>query len=641
AEAPAHRVKISRPFLIGATEITVAQYRRFVDATAYVTETERFGGGDSTKKDEQDPKKKSLTWRRSRNGSNDTAVRQVTWNDAVAFCNWLSDEEKLSRCYGGGEQEGWLLEASGEGYRLPTEAEWEYACRAGTTTQYSFGDDPAKFAQFGWCLAVEAVPNPNPVAGKLPNPFGLYDLHGNLAEWCHDWFPSDYRTDFSSSDPAGPASGPTKVYRGGALDLPVVRCRSAFRGNFQPTARFYDLGFRVVRVSTAMAAGASSASAGQPVERMKPGQSAGKSRSLGDLNADEKGKSAVESKDRVTAEAAFALKRHTGAVTRVAFHPFLPLLVSGGKDGRVLMWDLEKQVVAGELDKFKEEVWTVKFTPDGQVVSYANRNHWGSTVPFKTVATASEIKRLKDFKFGGGAVGSIAYSPDGAFFAAGQDDGTIRLWETAAFLEHPPLSVGSDVMSLVFGPISFDRRRKPTKYLLAAGCKDGSIKMLEVVSIKDKNGLSWKFAPSKVAFPKLAGILCLRFSPDGKLLASAHSGGQISLWNPETAERSRDMANSSADAAWISFHPERPWLVAAHAQDHRAQIWNFKTGKALCELAGHAGDVLCAEFSRDGRQVATASEDFSIKLWNLTGDDVPPAPKRTKRAKAAPPLVGD
>jgi formylglycine-generating enzyme required for sulfatase activity len=251
AEAPAHRVKISHPFLIGATEVTVAQYRRFVETAAYVTETERFGGGDSTKKDEQDPKKKLLTWRGQRVSNDDAAVTQITWNDAVAFCNWLSDVEKLSRCYSGGEQEGWLLESSGEGYRLPTEAEWEYACRAGTTTQYSFGDDPAKFAQYGWSLAEEAVPNPNPVAGKLPNPFGLYDMHGNLAEWCHDLFPSDYHADSSPSDPVGPASGRTRVYRGGALDFPVVRCRSAFRGNYLPTARFYDHGFRVVRVFVA------------------------------------------------------------------------------------------------------------------------------------------------------------------------------------------------------------------------------------------------------------------------------------------------------------------------------------------------------------------------------------------------------
>ncbi|HVW36040.1 MAG TPA: SUMF1/EgtB/PvdO family nonheme iron enzyme, partial [Pirellulales bacterium] len=251
AEAPAHRVKISRPFLIGATEVTVAEYRRFVDASRYVTETERFGGGDSVKKDEQDPQKKSLTWRGFVNGNDNAAVRQVTWNDAAAFCNWLSDAEKLSRCYRGSEQDGWQLESSGEGYRLPTEAEWEYACRAGTTTLFSFGDDPSAFAQYGWSLKNGPVPNPNPVAGKVPNPFGLYDLHGNVGEWCNDWFPSDYHDSSSPNDPAGPPSGNTKVHRGGAMDSPLAGCRSAFRGNFLATARFWPLGFRVVRVSTA------------------------------------------------------------------------------------------------------------------------------------------------------------------------------------------------------------------------------------------------------------------------------------------------------------------------------------------------------------------------------------------------------
>ncbi len=240
AEAPAHRVTIRRPFLLGATEVTIGQYRRFVDAANYVTQTERLGGGDSTKEDEQDPQKKALTWRSQGDSIEDTAATQLTWNDAIAFCNWLSDAEKLSRCYQGSEQEGWQLEPAGEGYRLPTESEWEYACRAGTTTQYSFGDDPTAFGEYGWSLRVGPVPHPHPVAAKAPNPFGLYDMHGNVNEWCNDWFgPSSYAQS-SPNDPLGPESGEAKVLRSGALNLPIVRSRSAFRNAFRPIVRFYD-----------------------------------------------------------------------------------------------------------------------------------------------------------------------------------------------------------------------------------------------------------------------------------------------------------------------------------------------------------------------------------------------------------------
>jgi formylglycine-generating enzyme required for sulfatase activity/WD40 repeat protein len=650
-EAPAHQVKISRPFLIGATEVTVGQYRRFVEAASYLTETERFGGGHSTSKEEQDPKKKSVTWRTPGYPVTDeSAVSQITWNDAVAFCNWLSEREKLSSCYRGDEQGDWTISPAGDGYRLPTEAYWEYACRAGTTTHYSFGDDASTFGEYGWSSKVGSASNAHPAGGKLPNPFGLYDMHGNVDEWCHDWFSPNYYGRLPANDPTGPASGDNRIHRGGALGWPIVRSRSAFRGSYPPHYRFGNLGFRVVRLSTTIDTDSPSLAASnkKAAEMPKPEQAAGKPRSLGDLVDDKKGKqeaskSSAGSETPLTAIEAFTLQQHTGAVTRIAFHPFLPLLASGGKDGRVLLWDLEKRTILSQFDKFNEEVWTVKFSPDGNVLSYANRYHWGSVVPFKAVATGKEIKRLKDFKYGGGAVGSIAYSPDGAFVAAGQDDGTIRLWETAAFVETSPLSAGGGVNSLVFGPIVLDRKRKPAKYVLAAGCKDGSIKTFDLEFIKDKDGARWKFAPSAVAFPKLAGVLCVRFSPDGKLLASGRFGGLISLFHPETGELVRDIRMNAgrANVDWLSFHPRLPWLAAAHWQDRRARIWNYETGEMLCELPEHGSGVFCAEFSRDGRRIATGSDDFSIKLWDLSSPDIAAAPKRAKKTKPAMPIVGD
>jgi formylglycine-generating enzyme required for sulfatase activity len=249
AEAPAHRVKITRPLLMGATEVTIGQYRRFIEASGYVTETERFGGGSSTKKEERDPAKKSLTWRAPSYFSNESsAATQITWNDCIAFCNWLSDAEKLSRCYVGDEQAGWRLSTAGNGYRLPTEAEWEYACRAGTTMQYGFGDDASTFAQYGWSDKTGAIPFPVSVGSKAPNSFGLYDMHGNVEEWCYDWFSPTYYAESPGEDPAGPAEGSTRVKRGGAWDGPLVNARAAFRHSYAPYYRFGDLGFRVVRV---------------------------------------------------------------------------------------------------------------------------------------------------------------------------------------------------------------------------------------------------------------------------------------------------------------------------------------------------------------------------------------------------------
>lgn len=251
-ELPAHRVTISSPFLVAATEVTVAQFRQFVEAANYVTETERLGGGQSTQQHETDLSKKELAWRSPGPAVfENSAVSQVTWNDAIAFCNWLSDAEQKSPCYRRDETEEWELSPEGNGYRLPTEAEWEFACRGGTTSQYSFADHPTDLLQYGGEVNPTRI-----VARKKPNPFGLYDMHGNLEEWCHDWRRGFYYQESPPVDPFGPLNSDTfsRVTRGGYVwPLPVLGYRSAFRRAHSPISRLSELGFRVVRVSTVFA----------------------------------------------------------------------------------------------------------------------------------------------------------------------------------------------------------------------------------------------------------------------------------------------------------------------------------------------------------------------------------------------------
>jgi WD40 repeat protein len=252
-----------------------------------------------------------------------------------------------------------------------------------------------------------------------------------------------------------------------------------------------------------------------------------------------------------------------------------------------------------------------------------------------------EVKKLTGFKNGGGAVAAIAYSPDGRLFAASQDDGTIRLWETASFQEFPPLSLGTNVFSVAFGPITFDRKHKPAEYLVAAGCKDGTIRTLRVAVAKDKTGIRRIFEPTSVNFPQRQGVICVRFSPDGKLLGATRFAGLISLYDPETGIAVREMRASNGNSDWLSFHPQRPWIATAHWNDRVARIWHQETGTMLCELRGHTAGVFCAEFTRDGRGIATSSDDFSIKIWDLVGANVPEAPKRAKKGKPPTLLVGD
>ncbi len=232
SERPQHRVILTKPLRIGTTEVTIGQFRKFVEAAKYVTEAEQYGFGDSAEKVLTD---KITTIQKQRNWRNpgyavteDLPVTQITWNDATAYCKWLSAQEKTT-------------------YRLPSEAEWEYACRAGTTTQYSFGDDANLLEQFGWFYK-NAGGKSHPVGTKSANAFGLRDMHGNLYEWCHDVYDEKWYERPATSDPRGPISGANRVIRGGTWPYPASYCRSAARYFNTPSSRSAYYGFRCVQV---------------------------------------------------------------------------------------------------------------------------------------------------------------------------------------------------------------------------------------------------------------------------------------------------------------------------------------------------------------------------------------------------------
>ena len=127
-------------------------------------------------------------------------------------------------------------------YHLPTEAEWEYACRAGSTTKWCFGDSESQLGDYAWYDEEYGSGSTHPVGQKKPNAWGLYDMHGNVWEWCVDW-KADY-VNSSSSDPTGPSSGSSRVFRGGSWYYTARNCRSAYR-HFSPGSERYFLGFRV------------------------------------------------------------------------------------------------------------------------------------------------------------------------------------------------------------------------------------------------------------------------------------------------------------------------------------------------------------------------------------------------------------
>ena len=247
-EAPQHEVRISHDFLMGMHEVTVGQFRQFVEATSYKTTAETNASGGShifelAKGYEQRPE---LTWGNPGFAqADDHPVVQVSWNDAQEFCRWLSAKE-------------------GTAYRLPTEAEWEYACRAGSKGEYSFEDSAYFLSQVGNAADRSilgkyreysfAAANQDdhfaftaPVGSYGANGFGLYDLHGNVWEWCGDWFDAQYYSHSSPDDPTGPPDGQKRTLRGGSFHNGYWQCRSACRDFESPVTAQSSIGFRLVR----------------------------------------------------------------------------------------------------------------------------------------------------------------------------------------------------------------------------------------------------------------------------------------------------------------------------------------------------------------------------------------------------------
>jgi len=222
-QRPVHRVRVDT-FYLGRTEVTVAQWRRFVRESGYVSRAEQ-GRGGLVRTAEGLKIKPDANWKNPYFTQADNhPVVLVSWKDARAFCRWLSKK-------------------TGQDYHLPTEAEWEYACRGGGQGEYGGDLDTIAWYEYN------SGGRTHPVGSKRPNGFGLYDLLGNVWEWCSDRYGKNYYRISPGSNPSGPSMGLHRVSRGGSWCSKPPRVTAAFRRHDSLNFCFYRLGFRLARTA--------------------------------------------------------------------------------------------------------------------------------------------------------------------------------------------------------------------------------------------------------------------------------------------------------------------------------------------------------------------------------------------------------
>jgi RNA polymerase sigma factor (sigma-70 family) len=529
-----HRVTLTKGFYLGAYLVTQEQWQKVMGENP-----SEFGG------------------------ERDLPVDSVSWDDCHAFITRLREKDKKL-------------------YRLPTEAEWEYACRSGTKTPFYFGKtistDQANFdgkSVYGNGKKGLFRERTTPVGAFPANAWGLYDMHGNLWQWCEDrrWFYSGKDV----GDPQGPEPRkswtPDRMLRGGSWDDIPGRSRSACRFSNPPESRGAIFGCRV-----AMTYAADEAKQGTPPAN-----------------------GAKLTPDMVvqTAKLRNTLNGHSSQVWSVAYSPDGKTLASGSNDNTIKLWDIAMGKERASLKGHTGTVYSVAFSPDGKTLASASAD----TVKLWEVVTGKEMSTLKGRY-------PIAYSAGGKRLAFGSQDGdgTIVLWDVAAATRNATLKGHTErVSSVAFSPDG--------KTLASASGKEETIKLWDIATGRE-------YATLKGHNARLKSVT---FSPDGKMLASASMDQTIKLWDVATGT---ERATLKGHTGWKGIPDTTGWVnsvafspngerVASGGVDETIKVWDVATRRALVTFWGHSGSVWSVAYGPDGRTVASGSADKTIKLWDI------------------------
>ncbi|MCI0682967.1 MAG: SUMF1/EgtB/PvdO family nonheme iron enzyme [Gemmataceae bacterium] len=545
-EGPPHEVTITRPFYMGVFEVTQEQYEKVVGVNPSHFNAAN-GGGPSH------------------------PVENINFEQAVQFCHRLSElpEEK----------------AAGRRYRLPTSAEWEYACRAGTTTRYFFGDEPKDVDAYSWTKS-NAEDKTHPVGGLKANPWGLFDMCGNVHEFCSDWFePTDnyYQHDSPRDDPLGPAHGTQRLVRGGSFLSGAESNRSAAVIPVQVPNNLQS-GFRVV---CEMGAGAvpfdSKYLDDLDPEKLPPEHRNGAPKYLAWVVAPDT--------LRPLTTRSKPVDMATGA-TSVAFSPDGRYLLWGMvNQGGLILWDVASNRVARSI---AGQGFPTTFSPDGRTVAVTDLKR--GCFSLWDLHHDLVYRRLEDQK--AAESWDTAFSPDGRWLLSAHLDtpNGARLWnvQTGRVARFFP-TLGS-VRGVAFSPDG--------KFALTSpGSRDkpplGLMKLWRVETGEELGHFD-------VPLPSRGCLPC--FSPDGKRVACGTGDGRIRIWNlakPQDMIELRDPAAAPAADANVynvAFLPDGNRLASANASG-RVILWDLRGGQS--ELLADISSSGYLDLSPDGRYLAS------------------------------------
>jgi formylglycine-generating enzyme required for sulfatase activity len=498
-EKPQHRVRITKPFYLGKYLVTQEQWEAVM------------GDNPSHFKGPKNP------------------VETICWNDCQKFV------EKLNAKVGGGK------------FSLPTEAQWEYACRAGSTTRYCFGNEESGLDKYAWHDA-DSDSKPHRVGEKKPNAWGLYDMHGNLWEWCQDWYDQDYYANSPTDDPTGPSGGSNRVLRGGCWYRPTSLCRSALRNYNSPGSPIHYLAFRVSRIRADTVAEWSETSRANDSAQPSGGSDANKSPLAPHIPADVASlRKQFPSARKLVSVAAYKASWSPNA-RQVSF--------SRNSDGGVGIVDVETLAVTTLIASGKDPAWSPR---DANMIAFV-RERWTRTSglpPTKdediwiTDASGKNAKRIAQ---GGWPV----WAKDGKslYFHSGKG------WKIFQISVDPPgYPVAVCDAHNWYPPITADGKR--TAYV--------DHDELVVLDIQTRKPLANRHLGKWPGF--LAG-----WSPDGKLLGYGTYGGDsmIGLWmtNVDTAQVVRVAEGPFTAPAWS---PDGSKLAFDRRGNDGWEIWMLDT----------------------------------------------------------------